>query len=235
MRTISELYELPGNVVARFVQPLRAIYQWGKLMYVRDADGVDEMVSGSINGTFSNGDLIDNVLCHWTKSAGIPLIFPMGDWTPGSHGAPLQPHVVNVAQARDMTHHYVQLNNLTFVNQSYNVLYKMRDKYGNELEIYNNYGIDISMLVRMKQYDIKGFIFNVNSGTPLLHVTEIKDHVQLTGDLNDDGEVTIADVNAVVKSILLNSQDITMDVNNDGEVNIADVNTVIQAILSTPN
>ena len=232
VRTISELYELPGNVVARFVQPLRAIYQWGMLMYVRDADGVDEMVSGSINGTFSNGDLIDNVLCHWTKSARIPLIFPVGDWSPIDHGAPVQPHVVNVAQARDMTHHYVQLNNLTFVNQSYNMLYKMGDKYGNELEIYNNYGIDMSAMVKGSQYDVKGFIFNVFNDRPLLHVTEIKNHVQLTGDLNDDGEVTIADVNAIVKAILLNSQDITMDVNNDGELNIADVNAVVHAILS---
>jgi len=53
-----------------------------------------------------------------------------------------------------------------------------------------------------------------------------------TGDVNGDGEVTIADVNAVIDFILSGEYDQYADVNGDGEVTIADVNAVIDIILS---
>ncbi len=52
------------------------------------------------------------------------------------------------------------------------------------------------------------------------------------GDVNGDGEINIADVNAVIDKILSHSGDEKFDVNGDGEVNIADVNTVISIILT---
>ncbi len=53
----------------------------------------------------------------------------------------------------------------------------------------------------------------------------------LVGDVNGDGEVNIADVNAVIGLILKGEMMIAADVNDDGEVNIADVNAVINIIL----
>ena len=54
----------------------------------------------------------------------------------------------------------------------------------------------------------------------------------LYGDVNGDGEVNIADVNAVISCILSGGQSIyNCDVNGDGEINIADVNAVITVIL----
>lgn len=53
----------------------------------------------------------------------------------------------------------------------------------------------------------------------------------LTGDVNGDGEVNIADVNAVIDMILSGNFAATCDVNGDGEVNIADVNAIIDIIL----
>ena len=54
----------------------------------------------------------------------------------------------------------------------------------------------------------------------------------LKGDVNNDGEVNIADVNAVINIILNGSGNLTAgDVNGDHEVNIADVNTIINIIL----
>ena len=52
------------------------------------------------------------------------------------------------------------------------------------------------------------------------------------GDVNGDGEVNIADVNAVISAILRNDATAAADVNGDGEVNIADVNALIDIILS---
>ena len=51
------------------------------------------------------------------------------------------------------------------------------------------------------------------------------------GDVNNDGEVNIADVNTVINFILGDRSRHGVDVNNDGEVNIADVNAIIGIIL----
>ena len=56
----------------------------------------------------------------------------------------------------------------------------------------------------------------------------------LKGDVNQDGEVNIADVNAVINVILSggNEEDFVLaDVNTDGEVNIGDVNELLKLIL----
>lgn len=51
-------------------------------------------------------------------------------------------------------------------------------------------------------------------------------------DVNIDGEINIADINAVIDKILTGASSISGDVNGDGEVNIADINCIIDAILS---
>jgi len=54
----------------------------------------------------------------------------------------------------------------------------------------------------------------------------------IVGDVNGDGEVNIADVNAVI-NMILDSPAEHGDVNGDGEVNIADVNAIIDIILNS--
>ncbi len=56
---------------------------------------------------------------------------------------------------------------------------------------------------------------------------------QVTGDVNGDGEVSIADVNAVIDMILSGNLSLNGDANGDGEVSIADVNAVIDIILNS--
>lgn len=59
--------------------------------------------------------------------------------------------------------------------------------------------------------------------------------INLPGDVNNDGEVNIADINAIIDIILGNEVgDETReraDVNGDGEINIADINRIIDIIL----
>ena len=54
----------------------------------------------------------------------------------------------------------------------------------------------------------------------------------IKGDVNGDGEVNIADVNAIIDMILTGNTQPNGDVNGDTEVNIADVNAVIDIILN---
>ena len=54
---------------------------------------------------------------------------------------------------------------------------------------------------------------------------------KVKGDVNNDGEVNIADVNAVIDVILGSGNNASADVNKDGEINIADINAIIDLIL----
>jgi len=54
---------------------------------------------------------------------------------------------------------------------------------------------------------------------------------EITGDVNGDGEVTLADANAVIDLIINGGYSVAADVNGDGEVTLADVNAVIDIIL----
>lgn len=53
----------------------------------------------------------------------------------------------------------------------------------------------------------------------------------LQGDANGDGEVNVADINAIIDGILSGVASGASDVNGDGEVSIADVNALIDLIL----
>jgi exopolysaccharide biosynthesis protein len=68
-------------------------------------------------------------------------------------------------------------------------------------------------------------------GMELVYANMPKD-VVVPGDVNSDGEVNIADINAVIDMILSGNTMPAGDVNGDGEVNIADVNDLIDRILS---
>ena len=49
--------------------------------------------------------------------------------------------------------------------------------------------------------------------------------------MNGDGEVNIADINAIINVILTGAENAAADVNGDGEINIADINAIINLIL----
>lgn len=67
------------------------------------------------------------------------------------------------------------------------------------------------------------------------HVTLTGGIAVLMGDVNDDGEVNIGDVTAIIDYLLGNASDTfnieAADVNGDGEVNIGDVTAIIDMLL----
>ncbi|MBR5725238.1 MAG: family 10 glycosylhydrolase [Muribaculaceae bacterium] len=77
--------------------------------------------------------------------------------------------------------------------------------------------------------------FDGNSHTtsygPIISFTYRATTPPSSGDVNGDGEINIADVNAVINMILGSNPLPAGDVNGDGEVNIADVNAIINIIL----
>ena len=72
-------------------------------------------------------------------------------------------------------------------------------------------------------------------GTAATYVDDVIFYfTDLGGDVNGDGEVNIADVDAIINVILYGTDSVkeAADVNSDGEVNIADVDAVIKIILN---
>ena len=75
-------------------------------------------------------------------------------------------------------------------------------------------------------------IVMVGGGNGATYVDDVSlYYTELVGDVNGDGEVNIADVNAVIRMILTDETSAAGDVNGDGEINISDVNAIIGIIL----
>ncbi len=87
-------------------------------------------------------------------------------------------------------------------------------------------------------YVNKTSFFEVTTQTNKYQVADVTDTYLpyldggVTGDVNGDGEVSIADVNMLINMILSGTPQPSGDVNDDGEINIADVNAVIDIILN---
>ncbi|MBR4830048.1 MAG: leucine-rich repeat protein [Muribaculaceae bacterium] len=56
------------------------------------------------------------------------------------------------------------------------------------------------------------------------------DFDKLIGDVNGDGEVNVADINALINAIISGQGYSSCDVNEDGEIGISDVNTIVDII-----
>ena len=70
-----------------------------------------------------------------------------------------------------------------------------------------------------------------SGASQLVEYTFTLPQVAITGDVNGDGRVDIADVNAVINAMLGKGSIEGCDLTGDGKVDIADVNTVINLML----
>lgn len=77
-----------------------------------------------------------------------------------------------------------------------------------------------------------GYYIANGDGSRANHIIISPNGGNTSGDVNSDGEINIADVNALINAILSGNHDRRFDVNGDGEINIADVNTLIDLILT---
>ena len=78
-----------------------------------------------------------------------------------------------------------------------------------------------------------GYYIAYGNGNAADHIIISRNAEMIKGDVNGDGEVNIADINAVIAVILGGGGGNTSgDVNADGEINIADVNAIINIILN---
>ena len=96
-----------------------------------------------------------------------------------------------------------------------------------------NFSLDVTKSMSHARLRFASWKADVNSNGAVRQILTVS---SLPGDVNLDGEVTVADINAILSLILGADADPELfkraDVNRDGEVGIADVNRVIDIILN---
>ena len=232
--TLNEVYALEGCQIARFTEPLTVVYHNGPMLYVADKEGRHGLFYCDQYTRLRNGDLLHDVVCHWSthdfgtvsKPLYITVILPVGNLTASGKGDAIGPAEISLNDITpDMMHHYVKIRDLK--GQYYRTLCDPITNYW--LEVDNEFMIDISSFMNNKLYDVTGFVGTKNIIFPL----EIIEHDYPYGDVNGDREVNISDVNSIIDVILTDDSSFgnQMDVNGDGEVNISDLNRVLNIIL----
>ena len=233
--SINELYALNKGSKGIFTTPLTTIYQNGVNLYVQDVEGTQTLVYGSVAGTFVNGDFINEAVSAWNEYQGAKQMIPDGDtFVKAGHGDKVMPDMMPIEEvSQDMVHRYLRFENVTLAEAEAANTFTMADETG-EMLVFNKFSQDVTIpnLEPSKTYTVEGFL-TVYKGQLELYPILIDDGSGLEGDVNGDGEVNIADINAAIDMILKGDQSPNGDVNHDGEVNIADINAVIDIILKS--
>ena len=243
VRTIAEFLSHPAGEYLRFSEPLTAIYQNGMYLYVRDCEGGEMLVYGQVEDSFANGDVITGAVARWSNERLTPavmyheyygpLLIPVSGWTVSGHNEPVEPIKADIQDIDEgLLHHYVYVPNVKrYVSNS---VWDGAD-YNWILNYDNEFNIELPDWDRSKTYDVVGFVSYYYPSHWRVYPVEIKEHVYVAmGDVNEDGQVNISDLNQVLECILGHCHGYVLrhsDVNGDGEVNISDVNSIVDVIL----
>jgi len=237
--SLEELYALGAGTNAHLTAPMTAIYQNGKNLYVKVDDDY-ALVYGTLSNTFENGDVISDAVASWTTYNSITELIPVDSTFKVDYkGATVEPEMMPIEEiSQDMIHYYVGFENVTVAHDSTNY-YRVIDETGSMI-MFNKFNqtVEIPEISADKTYDVKAFV-TVYKSIIELYPVEVVEHGSseaLKGDVNADGEISVADVNLVIDIILgVEVDDETRqraDVNGDGEISVSDVNAIIDLILS---
>ena len=171
---LEDLYELGEGSVGRI--KLKAIYQHRGYLYVQDFCGQYGLIYGDIGIAVNNGDIIEGD-CTATTYADNLQLNPIGDWEVISHGQKVEPVVLPIEELTlDMVNWYVKIYDIEITKRLSPMIYLIKDSTGAVI-MSNKFDIDIP--------------FN-----------NLKDSWESKLDVNQDGEINIADVNQVIEEII---------------------------------
>ena len=231
--SINELFEQNSGRQAKFTTPLTVIYQNGPNMYVQDVEGTQCLVYGNVGGEFTNGDQVNGAVVSWTTYQGAKQMIPGENFVRGDKVAKIQPDepmpIEEISQ--DMVHRYLSFEDVEIITEEDKEF--IVDETG-QLHLFNKFNIEYT---GNAPYYIAGFL-TVYKGELEFYPIEVIGEggdCGTKGDVNNDKEINIADINVLIDIILGATADDCMrwraDVAEDGEINIADINSVIDIIL----
>jgi len=238
---LQELYDLTPEVQKGiFTTPLTVVYHnpAKQDMYILDADGEFGLVYGRLTNTFVNGDIINDAVATWKVYNNVNEVIPVDEtFVKAGHGAEIEPVILPIEEiSNDMVHNYFRFEDVTIEMREENgkTNYYLIDENGDEILIFDRYELGLKDLDFSKHYDVDAFltIFSKDKLKELYPILIVEHGVPPVNpfDVNHDGEVNIADINALIDMILSGNN--FHDCNGDGEMNIADINALIDNILS---
>ncbi len=229
---VQALFELNKGTNARIKSDLVAIYQKGNRLFVKNNDTFT-LVYGTLTETFENGDIIRDAVASWSEYQGAKQLVPVDStFVVAEKGSPVEP-VESVLEdmGQDMVHTYFIIKNAALTDST------ITDETMT-MKMFNQFEIDLTGIEEDAQYDVKGFLTVYKQELEIYPVEISKvggEDPGVPGDVTGDGEVDIADVNAII-NIMLQKNPASdypgnADVTGDGGVDIADVNAVINIML----
>ena len=236
---LQELYDLTPEVQKGiFTTPLTVVYHnpAKQDMYILDADGEFGLVYGRLSNTFYNGDIINDAVATWKVYNNVNEVIPVDEtFVKAGHGAEIEPVILPIEEiSNDMVHNYFRFEDVTIEMREENgkTNYYLIDENGDEILIFDRYELGLKDLDFSKTYDVEAFltIFSKDKLKELYPILIVEHGKENPFDVNHDGEVNIADINALIDMILSGNN--FHDCNGDGEMNIADINALIDNILS---
>lgn len=170
---LQDVYQLE-NTNTPFILQLIVIYQNGVNLYVQDKCGDFMLMYGNCGGPFVNGDIIEG-RAQWTRYQNQRQLMPIGDWEKVGHTSQVEPEDIDctIEATHEMCHWFVRFENVAIVTEDGKTY--IEDECG-RLVMYNRFGIAIP-------------------GDPVVPPSN-------PYDLNEDGEVNIADINFLINLIL---------------------------------
>ncbi|MBQ0068265.1 MAG: chitobiase/beta-hexosaminidase C-terminal domain-containing protein [Bacteroidales bacterium] len=233
---VAALYGLNKGVNGKITGAMTTIYQNGYYLYVKSDDEY-ALVYGYLTEKFENGDQIKNAIASWTTYNGAKQLVPVDStFAASGKGAAIEPTEIALEEVgTDMVHNYLLIKDATITATETANTYEVADDTMDGVKLFAKFsGVEIPENLEGKKFDIKCFVTLYNDAVELYPV-EIKGEdgpTPVKGDINGDGVVDIADVNACI-DMILGLQDATTvgDVNGDGNVDVADMNAIIDIVL----
>ena len=237
VENIEEFYEavVVGDAMGHFTTNLTAIYQNGSRLYVQDVDGTQTLVYGHLDATFNNGDLIVDAIAKHGIYQEADQMLPVENFVPNGRGNKVYPDdpmpIEEISQ--DMIHRYLSFENVTIILEDGK--YYMVDETG-RIQLFDQFSVGLDKYVDGKTHYVEAFLTIFRGELELYPVLiDGGGDCGTQGDVNNDQEINIADLNALSDIILGASVDECTkwraDVNGDDEIGVGDVNALINLIL----
>ena len=204
------------------------IYQSGSYLYGKPVgENQPMLVYGNVNNHFVNGDIIKGAYKLNTYGNSVEMV-PIGTWEKIGQTSRIEPEEMPIEElSPDMIYGYFCFEDVLLTWDDYNMM-TIEDETGT-LKLYNRFevGIEpqIEPMVLPNISDINYLIDRILSGQTIIDDPET---YRVEGFL----EIYRGELELIPTSIETFHASRNDDINGDGEVNVADINALIDYILS---
>ena len=234
VNNFAEAYALESGTKVKMLNDAVVTYQNGSRLFVRDTEGTSGLIYGSLGKTFENGQVLGdewtatyqlfNGNTHEFEILNAEEIVASGETR---NAAPVECTSISA----NIVNEYVILKGVTLqADTTANIFYTA----DNNIQICNFFnGVEIPEVKENSTYDVTGIVMLSKAGQVRVYVTEMTEvsSQTLVGDVDEDGNVNITDVTALIDMLLSDNTKPSGDVNGDGQINITDVTDLIDILL----